>query len=76
MNKLGFWVLLFLNKQVFSAITPNNVTLSNVPLNTCFSTDTSENLKMLKDPSFLNLALPSMEEVAKKVCNYKIKPEL
>lgn len=75
MKYLIFGILLFLNNQVFSTIAPDNNVLSNAPLNACFSANTSENIKALKDPAFLNFALPFMEEIAKKACNYKIKPQ-
>jgi hypothetical protein len=70
-----FGIILLLNNQAFSTTAPDNITLSNAPLNACFSANASENLKTLKDPSFLNFAFPSMEEIAKKACNYKIKPQ-
>lgn len=69
-------VLLLLNSQVFPETEPQKITVApNHLANTCFSADSFANIKLLKDKEFFNIAFPSMEEIAKNACNYKIKPQ-
>lgn len=76
MKYLILSLFLLLNSQVFSETAPKNMTLTPSYQSTaCFSADSSANIKLLKDQAFLNFAFPSMEEIAKKACNYKIKPQ-
>lgn len=79
-NMIKKWTIGFvflLSMQVYAGNKPNDVTIKINPdqKNYIGLVMPDHAINLLQNQSFLNSVFPSMEDVAKKACGYKIRPQ-
>jgi hypothetical protein len=75
MNPILLGLLILLSKPLFAEIATKNAVFLSDSHPSYFSIINPENIKLLNDPNFINSTFPTMEEIARKACDYDIKPQ-